>query len=224
MSVTNSELSLHKIERKEKQDGFTLLQAVTLVLLTFVVSVVGWYAAGKYFFWSDLDMQRVQQQLEYLQKKVQAEPKNLENRVALGYTYYLKGENEKAVKELNQVLEIDKNYYNAHYNLGLVYLDEGKLDDALDEFQKCVEISPRDHKGYLNKGITYRKMGMYKEALESLEKANKLAPGSANIIYEIGMVAEAKGDKKTAAGIYKEALSYDPLYKEAAKALKRVQK
>jgi tetratricopeptide (TPR) repeat protein len=65
---------------------------------------------------------------------------------------------------------------------------------------------------------------MYKESVESLEKANKLMPGRANIIYEIGRVAEDQGDIKSAVLIYKEALGYDPLFKEAAEALKRVEK
>jgi len=49
-------------------------------------------------------------------------------------------------------------------------------------------------------------------------------PGRSNIIFEIGRVAEEQGEFKTAAAIYKEALMYDPLYKDAVEALKRVEK
>ncbi len=229
MSITNTEIKHHGMGtitagRKNKKDYFTLFQATVLILLTLGVSTAGWFAAGKYYFWTGVDKKRVNQQLEYLEQKVQAEPKNLDYRVALGYTYFLKGKNEKAIKELNQVLEIDKRYYDAHYNLGLVLADEGRFDEALDAFQKCIEISPKDYKGYLQKGIVYRKLKMYPEAVQVLDKASIMMPGRADIIYEIGMVAEAKGDKETAAQIYKEALSFDPLFKDAVAALKRVQK
>lgn len=230
MSVTNAEVKPNlgpanrKISHKSKNEYFTFLQASLLILLTLVISAGGWYAAGKYYFWTGLDMRRINQQLEYLQKKVQAEPKNLENRVGLGYTYFLKGDNRQAIKELKQVIEMDKNYYDAYYNLGLVYGNEERLDEALEIFQKAVELAPRDYKAHLQKGIVYRKMKMYKEAIDSLAVANKLVPRNADIIYQIGMVAEAKGDQQTAIGIYKDALSYDPLYREAAEALQRLQK
>jgi len=108
--------------------------------------------------------------------------------------------------------------------MGLVLTDEGRFDDALEHFQRCVEISPKDYKGYLQKGVVYRQMKMYKEAVESLNQASVLMPGRADVIYEIGMVAETKGDLTDAAGIYKDALRYDPLFKDAQEALKRVQK
>jgi len=224
MSVTNPRLELKSVVEKSKNDSFTLLQAVALILLTVIISFSGWYAAGRYFFWKDLDVKRVEAQLEFLKKRVEAEPRNLENRVSLAYTYFLMGDNDQAVNELNQVLAIDQKYSAAYYNLGLVYFDEGRKDDALEMFQKTVELSPRDHKGHLQKGIVYRDMKMYKEAVESMETANKILPGNANVIYEIGRVAEEQGNFDTAAEIYKEALSYDPLYKDAVEALKRVEK
>lgn len=223
MSVTNLEMK-QNLGPKNPKEYFTFFQATLLILLTLAISIGGWYAAGKYYFWQELDMKRVGEQLEYLKNKVNADPKNQEYRVALGYTYFLKGDNKQAVKELNQVLEMDKNYYDAYYNLGLIYSDEKRLNDALEMFQKCIEISPRDYKGYKMKGVVYRELKMYKEAVEALDKASKLMPGGADIIYELGRVAEDKGDKDIAIGLYKEALGFDPLYKEAAEGLKRLQK
>lgn len=216
-------MNMKALEGKVSKEYFSFLQASLIILLTLVVCFGAGYAIGQKFFWNNLDKKRLGEQLTYLQQKVNSEPKNLDNRVSLGYTYFLLDNNEKAIKEYNQVLEIDKNYYDAYYNLGLVYSEEERLDDAMEMFQKAIEISPRDYKGYLQKGIVYRKFKMYKEAVESLQKAKNLMPGRADIIYEIGAVAEAKGDKKEAIEIYKEALAYDPLFKDAAQALDRLQ-
>ena len=210
--------------KKVKKDSFTKLQSVLLVLLTLVISVGGWYGVGKVYFWSDLDMKRVDGQLEYLQQKAQSEPTDPKTRVELGYTYYLKGQNDKAIQELNQAVLLDPKDFDAYYNLGLVMLKEKRNNEALEKFQKAVDLSPKDYKGHLQKGVTYRSMGMYKEASLSLAQANKLLPGSADIIYETGRVAEAQGQKEAAVEIYKEALSYDPLFKEAITALERVEK
>ena len=210
--------------KKAKKDTFTKSQSILLIFLTLAISVAGWYAVGKYFFWTDLDMKHVNAQLEYLQKQVQAEPNNPKNRVELGYTYYLKGKNDLAIKEFNQALSIDPKYFDGYYNLGLVLNKEKRYNEALDNFQKAVEISPKDYKGHVQKGISYRGLKMFKEASESLAQASKLMPGSADIIYEIGRVAEDQGQIDAAIGIYKEALSYDPLFKDAVQALERVQK
>lgn len=221
MSVTNLE-----IEQNLRREGgyFTYFQASLLIILTLVVSIGGWYAAGKYYFWKDLDMKRIGQQLDYLKKKVEAEPKNLQYRVELGYTYYLKEDYDQAIKEFNQVIEINDKNFGAYYNLGLVYEKQDRLNDAMEMYQNAIDLAPRDYKAYLHKGIVYRKLKMYKEALETLAKADKLLPRSSNIIYEIGRVAEEKGDIQMAVTIYKEALSYDPLNKDTAEALAGLEK
>lgn len=218
-----SETVLQDNKEIQSKDEFTKLQGLALIFLTLFLSVGGYFLVGKYYVFSNLDMKRVNAQLEYYQEKVKNEPDKLDYRIGLGYTYFLKGDNSKAVKEFNQVLEMDKNYYDAYYNLGLIYADEGRLDDALDMFEKAVEIAPKDYKGHLQKGVTYRKLGMLKEAGEALNQANRLMPANVEIIYQIGVLAEAEGDKNMATQIYKEALGYDPLYKEAIEALKRLE-
>jgi tetratricopeptide (TPR) repeat protein len=67
-------------------------------------------------------MKRVDGQLEYLKQKAQAEPTDPKTRVELGYTYYLKGQNDQAIQELNQAVLLDPKYFDAYYNLGLVML------------------------------------------------------------------------------------------------------
>lgn len=225
MSVVNTEVKQVQniLSGRKKRDYFTLWEACLLILVTVVVSTGMWYSVGKMFFWTGMDQKRVKEQLEFLTQKVQAEPKNLEYRIGLGYTHFLLGDNDKAIREFMQVLEVDKNYFDAHYNLGLVLSAEDRHDDALEEFQKCIEIAPKDFKPYMQKGIVYRKLNMFEDALKILNNADSLMPGRADVIYEIGMVAEAKGDKAMAAKIYKDALKYDPLFEDAQKALKRVQ-
>lgn len=221
---TGVENQLSPKGKKTKKDSFTRLHSFLLIFLTFLVSVGGWYIVGKYFFWNDIDMKRLNGQLEFLEQKVQSEPDNPATRVELGYTYSLKGKNDQALKEFNQALILDPKNFDALYNSGLVMLKEKRYNEALENFQKAVELSPKDYKGHLQKGIAYRNLGMYTEASEALSQANKLLPGSADIIYEVGQVAEAQGQIDTARNIYKEALSYDPLFKDAVTALERLEK
>ena len=213
------------VEEKQPKNSpktFTLLQSILLLVLSFVITTGAGYAAGHFYFWNDVDMQRVNEQLEFYEERVKLDPANLENRIVLGYTYFLKGNNDNAIKEFMYVLDQDENYFDAHYNLGLVYLDEKRYDEALATFNKTTKIAPKDYKGFVQLGITYRHLKMYDDALDTLYTANKLTPANSDIIYQIGLVAEAKEDYELAVEIYKDALQYDPLFKEAAEALDRL--
>ena len=212
------------LAKKVKKNTFTVFQSVILILLTALVTAGGWYAVGKFYVWPDMDMKRANQQLDYYKQKVAAEPNKAGTRVDLGYTYFLLGKNTEAIRELNQALVLDPKSFDAYYNLGLVMLGEKRYNEALQKFTKAVELSPRDYKGYLQEGITYRNLGMYQEAKDALTKADKLMPTNADIVYEIARVAEAQGEKETAITIYKDVLTYDPLYKPAIESLQRLEK
>jgi tetratricopeptide (TPR) repeat protein len=207
---------------KKMPKTFKKRTAFLLLLLSLIFSVGTGYALGHFYFWNSIDMKRVNDQLVYYKEEIRKDPTNLQNRIVLGYTYYLKGNNEEAIKQFYYVLDQDQNYYDAHYNLGLVYLDEERYNDALMEFEKTVKIAPRDFKGHIQRGITYRELKEYEKATKSLEEANKLAPTNADIIYQIGMVAEAQRKYVDAISIYKDALQYDPLYKDALDGLDRL--
>jgi tetratricopeptide (TPR) repeat protein len=211
-----------KKQKKLKKERYTWWQSLLILILTLGISVgSGYYISDKYF-WSDFDENRLNEQLAYYKDKVNVEPNNSNHRVNLGYSYFLKGENDEAIKQLKVALDLDKNNFDAYLNLGIVYKDEERLDDALKMALKATKISPRDYKGHLLTGSVYRKLKMAKESLDALNEANKLMPGNTDIIYEIGRLIEDEGDAKGAAEIYKEALNYDPLYKPALEGLERV--
>lgn len=223
--IMETEKAPHEVEGrtpKKQPKKFKKRTGFMLLFLTLAISIGTGYALGHFYFWNDIDMKRVNEQLAYYKEEVRKDPSNLQNRIVLGYTYYLKGDHDEAIKQFDYVLEQDKNYYDAHYNLGLVFIDEERYNEALIELEKAVKIAPRDFKGHIQMGIAYRGLKEYDKAMKSLEQANKLAPTNSDIIYQIGMVAEAQGDFKNAIAIYKDSLSYDPLYKDALDALDRL--
>ncbi len=206
----------------KKNKYFTKLQAFLLIFGTLFASLIAGYFISDKFFWSNIDKNRLNDQLAYYKQMADADPSNPKHRVDLGYTYFLKGNNEKAIKEYFAALDLDDNYYSAYLNLGIVYNDEERLDDALLQSQRAIEISPRDYKGFLLQGSIYRKLKMYDEAIKSLEEANILMATNTDIIYEIGRVLEDQGNLSEAEEIYKDALNYDPLYKPAVEGLERI--
>lgn len=202
---------------------FSLLQALAIVLLAVTVFAASGILIGKKFFWHEsLDEARIDEQLAYYEAKVKAEPKVPENRVNLGYTYFLKEKYDEAIRQFQTAVELDPKYYQAYYNMGLVYEEQKRWDDALEMFTKAAKLAPRDYKNFLQMGIIYTEMGKYQDAFKALNAANNEQPGSADILYYIGVAAEKSGDKKGAADMYKEALRFDPNYKEAKDALDKL--
>jgi tetratricopeptide (TPR) repeat protein len=207
---------------KVKNEKFKWWQTLLILSLTLLISVGAAYYISDKYFWSKMDMNRVSEQLDYYKNKVDGEPNEPKHRVNLGYTYFLKGDNDEAIKQLKVALDLDKKNYDAYLNLSIVYKDQGELDNALKAAEKCVDLNPREYKGLLQKGSIYRELKMYKDSLETLNQANSLMPGNTDIIYEIGRLAEDQGQLTEAEAIYKDALNYDPLYKNALKGLDRI--
>ena len=46
----------------------------------------------------------------------------------------------------NQVLKINPNYFDAHYNLGIIFKELGELEKAKDCYEKAIEIDPLNKK------------------------------------------------------------------------------
>jgi tetratricopeptide (TPR) repeat protein len=207
-----------------KSEKFKWWQTLLILILTLVISVGACYYVSQKYFWSKYDNDRLAEQLDIAKAVADTKPNDPKSHVNLGYAYFLNGDNDEAITQYKMAMDLDKNYFDAYFNLGLVYNKENRLNDSVKMAQKATEISPKDYKGFLLKGMSYRKLKMYKEAIEALNEANKLMPANTDIIYEVGRVAEDQGDKKNAEQIYKDALSYDPLYKPALEGLERVAK
>lgn len=207
--------------KKQKSDRFKWWQALTILVATLAISLsAGYYISANYLWNKNSD--EIAKKLSYYQDQVDQKPNDPKLRVQLGYTYFLKGDDDNAIREYNTATNLDKTNFDAYLNLAIVYDKQNRNDDALQAAKKAVKLAPRDYKGHLLSGRNYRKLKMYKEAEQSLEEAIRLKPGNTDILYEVGQVAEAQGKKKDAEKIYKETLSYDPTFKPALNALDRL--
>jgi tetratricopeptide (TPR) repeat protein len=209
-------------ETRFKNDKFNWWQSTLLLVGTLVICVAAGYYISDNFLWKNTDAKQIAEQIDYYEQQVKQNPNDPKSRTQLGYSYFLDGNYDDAIKEYKTAISLDKNYFDGYLNLSIVYDKQDRTDDALKNAVKAAEISPRDYKGHLLKGKSYRKLKMYDEANKALEEADKLNQGNVDTIYEIGMVAEDQGKKKEAESIYKEALAYDPTFKPAITALERI--
>jgi len=93
---------------------------------------------------------------------------------------------DQAIDLLKQVVEKDKNDFQAWTALGSVYYAEEKLDDAADAYQKAIQLHSASPRAYLNLGRVRSAQKKFEDAVEPLTKAVELQPTSGDANYMLG--------------------------------------
>ncbi len=116
--------------------------------------------------------------MENFDLAVKADPKNLEALKLRAILYTEKGENDKAVADLNQLLAADAENQDALAAMSSVLEKLKKYDDALKHIDKLISLSPKQSKGYLLRAGLHAMKDDEQKALDDLNKALELDPGS----------------------------------------------
>jgi len=108
----------------------------------------------------------------------------------LGYLYYSKGEDEKALEYIDKYSTLAVDQANPHDSYGEILLWLGRYDDALHQFQVADSIKPNLDFVVFHMALTYFAKGMYRDAMGAYLKAGELALNdNRKLDYEIGTAA-----------------------------------
>jgi TolB-like protein/Tfp pilus assembly protein PilF/predicted Ser/Thr protein kinase len=77
-----------------------------------------------------------------LQRALEQDPLNVVYRNARGIFLYVAGLREQGVKEAEQALEIDDQYWGAHFSLGMNYASRGLIAEALASAERAHQLAP----------------------------------------------------------------------------------
>jgi tetratricopeptide (TPR) repeat protein len=128
--------------------------------------------------------------IKWLEKAVEAEPKNKEAWYFLGRAYYTKSRVPEARKAFLTVLELDPRDAKAENNLGLILESEGQPDEAMDAYRKAIQWQERSvrpsEQPFLNLGSLLMEQSQVGEAIPLLQKAVELAPRDAICLLKLG--------------------------------------
>jgi Tfp pilus assembly protein PilF len=136
----------------------------------------------------------------------------------------MKGQLEEAVRLYKESIELYPTA-EAHTFLGWMYSFMGRLDEAIEECHRAIAVDPDFGNPYNDIGAYLMQQGRYDEAIPWLQKA-MTAPRYFDSGYphmNLGRVWEHKGRVFDAMREYKKALQLAPNYKEAYRALKRLE-
>jgi len=91
------------------------------------------------------DKKNYQTAIEYYKKALEIKPDQESVRTDMAVAYSYLGTVDLAIRELNTVINKNKDYYQAYFNLGVIlYQEENDLLGARSNFLKVVEIAPDD--------------------------------------------------------------------------------
>jgi len=139
------------------------------------------------------------------------------------YERQMKGELEEAVDLYKKSIESHPTA-EAHTFLGWTYSFMGRLDEAIEECHHAIKVDPDFGNPYNDIGAYLIEQGKFDEAIPWFEQAMQArryeSPAFPHL--NLGRVYERKGRWDEALDCYKKALTLNPNYALAKKALGRL--
>ena len=137
--------------------------------------------------------QDYQGMLTYMTYAARLDPQAADLRYYIGEAHRLLGDNQKALENFQQAIEL--NAYFAPAWLGIAQVrwaldPEADIEDALE---KAIELDPGYTEGFLVRASYYISKGETEKALEDLATAEQLAPNSAILFVERARLYMAEG-------------------------------
>jgi len=140
---------------------------------------------------------RHREALEEVQRARRLDPLSPILAALQGQFMYYAGQNDAAIKELQETLELFPDFWVAHINLGKVYEQTGRYDQALKEFEKARDLSTISEPLALI-GHTHAISGNRREALNALAALQDRARLRYVPPYNIALVFAGLGENSQA--------------------------
>ena len=117
---------------------------------------------------------------------------------------------EEAVQEFETAISINPNYSLAHHWFAICLIEMGDLSRSNEETMLALELDPLSAPLVGNLAYGYANAGDFAHADEQLKKLDELDPSAMFTDPFRGLVADAKGDFRSAAAYMEEAVKHNP--------------
>ncbi|MFN0084450.1 MAG: protein kinase domain-containing protein [Blastocatellia bacterium] len=149
---------------------------------------------------------RTAQSLEEGRRSQEADPFSLIVNVHFGWINLLARKYDRTIRETQQALKLDPNFFAAHRYLGLAYEAQGRHAEAIAELQKAVPLSRGSVLLKAELGHAYAVAGRRTEALQILEEMRQISAERHISPYHFALVHLGLGDRDRAIGLLNKAL------------------
>ncbi|HYV44847.1 MAG TPA: tetratricopeptide repeat protein [Myxococcaceae bacterium] len=150
---------------------------------------------------------RLAEAIDLIGQALASHPRDEALLYTLGAAYERKGDHEKSISEMRQVLEVNPENPDAMNFIGYTLAESGHdLDEAERLLNKALELRP-DNGAFLDSlGWVYYQKGEADRAVKTLERATQLSPGEPLIIEHLGDAYQRAARPQDAEKAYQRAL------------------
>ncbi len=106
-----------------------------------------------------------------------------------------KGRDDRALRDLQRLVELAPDLSAPHNNLGILYKREGKLDPAIEHYRRAIELKPDYAEAHNNLGIAYREKGLFEMAEKAYEHAIRIDSNLAAAHFNLGVLYDIYLDR-----------------------------
>jgi len=132
---------------------------------------------------------------------------------------YKSGNLEAAMKKYNQVLDINRRIYQAHFQLGVLYKKMGNISQAIQSYQSALNIKKTYDKGWYALGIAHKENGDIDNAKKAFEETVRLNQKYYKAHKSLGEIFIDLEQYDDAVKSFKTAINYKSNYAAAYHAL-----
>ena len=122
------------------------------------------------------------------------------------------GRHAEAVTLLNEVVALQPQVMEAHFNLGTACLNLGQFQRAADHFARAVELRPEFAEAFLGLGNALKAANKPDAAEDAYRNALRLNPQSAETFYNLGNLCHQLGRSGEAVECYQHAFELQPAF------------
>ncbi|MGR3293519.1 MAG: tetratricopeptide repeat protein [Candidatus Scalindua sp.] len=140
-----------------------------------------------------------------------AQEASIEKLLRSGASFYDAGKIDKAIDAFKEILEINPESPEAHYNLGNAYADKEMFSEAILMYKKAVENDSEFVDAYLNLSTLYLDMDLIDEAISLCRQAINTNPNDAFLCFYLGEAYAMNLQYKEAITEYKKAMYINPM-------------
>jgi Flp pilus assembly protein TadD len=123
---------------------------------------------------------------------------------------YESGKYQDAIRELTQLLVIDKKNSDAFLLRAICYSASGNLKLAGEDYNKAIELNPDTARYYYNRGVYFDYQGKTSKALKDYNKAIELDPKESSFYYNRAIIYDTQKDYNKSIQDYTNAINLDP--------------
>ncbi|WP_293276982.1 MULTISPECIES: tetratricopeptide repeat protein [unclassified Microcoleus] len=166
--------------------------------------------------------EKYQEAIDTLSKALEIEPL----KAAIHYNFGLILEKisgfDQAIEAYRQAIYLDPQYTDAYNNLGNILLHIGQIQEAEDVYRQAIQENSKDFGSHQNLGNILMVNNNWDAAIETYLQALTLKPRDPDILNNIGLAYEAKGEKSWSLSYFGYAHYRKNEYKKAVECFKEL--